>query len=78
MRVVRVSVQPKTWVGKLIAGIIGVAIILVTFFLSILVFAILASILVIASIYVFWAMYRARCAIRNSSIDGEEKSRDIQ
>ena len=78
MRVVHVSVQPKTWFGKLIAGIIGVVVILVTFFLSILVFAIITSIVVIVVIYIFWVTHRARRAMRNQTIDGEVKSRDIQ
>ena len=78
MRVVHVSVQPKTWLGKLIAGLIGVAIILAVFFLSIFVFAIIASILVIAIIYMLWATHRARRATRNHTIDGVVKNRDIQ
>ena len=77
MRVVHVSVQPKTWFGKLIAGIIGVAVILVAFFLSILVFAIIAGIVVIVIIYVFWGAHRARRAMRNQTIDAEVKRRDI-
>jgi VIT1/CCC1 family predicted Fe2+/Mn2+ transporter len=78
MRVVHVSVQPKTWFGKLIAGIIGVVVILVAFFLSILVFAIIASIVVIVIIYVFWATHRARRAMRNQTIDGVVKNCDIR
>ena len=78
MRVVHVSVQPKTWFGKLIAGIIGVAVMLVAFFLSILVFAIIATIVVIVIIYVFWGTHWARRAMRDQTIDGVVKSRDIQ
>jgi membrane protein implicated in regulation of membrane protease activity len=57
-RVIRISVQPKTWFGKLIAGIIGVAIMLVAFFLSIVTFAIIASIVGAAIIYILWATRR--------------------
>lgn len=78
MHVVHVSVQPKTWLGKLVAGLMGVAIILAVFFLSIFVFAIIVSILVIAIIYLFWSTQRTRRAIRNQTIDGVVKNRDIQ
>jgi VIT1/CCC1 family predicted Fe2+/Mn2+ transporter len=77
-RVIRISVQPKTWFGKFIAGIIGVAVMLVAFFFSILAFAIVASIVVAAIIYFLWATRRARGAMRDQTIDGEVQSRDIQ
>ena len=60
VRVVHISVQPKTWFGKLIAGIVGLAVMLVAFFLSILAFAIIASIVVVAIIYFLWVTRRAR------------------
>ncbi len=77
MRVIHISVQPKTWFGKLVAGIIGVAVMLVAFFLSILAFVIIASIVVMAIIYFLWATRRARRAMRDQIIDGEVKSRDV-
>ena len=78
MHVIHVSVQPKTWLGKLSAGLMGVAIILAAFFLSFFVFAIIASVLAIAIVYMFWATHRARRAIRNQTIDGVVNKRDIQ
>jgi len=77
VRVIHISVQPKTWLGKLIAGIIGVAVMLVAFFLSILAFAIIASLVVVAIVYFMWVTHRARRATRSQTIDGEVKSRDI-
>ena len=60
VRVVHIAVQPKTWFGKLIAGIVGAALMLVAFFLSLLAFAIIASIVVVAILYFLWATRRAR------------------
>ena len=78
VRMVRISVQPKTWLGKLIAGIIGVAALLVALFLSILAFAIVASFVVVAIAYFFWTTRRARRSIRDRTIDGKAQSRDIR
>jgi VIT1/CCC1 family predicted Fe2+/Mn2+ transporter len=78
VRVVHISLQPKTWFGKLIAGIIGVAVMLVAFFLSILAFAIIASIVVVAIIYFLWATRHARRAMRNQTVDGEVQNRHKQ
>jgi len=64
VHVVHISLQLKTWFGKLIAGIIGVGIMLVAFFLSILAFAIVAIIIVVAIIYFLWAAHRARGRMR--------------
>lgn len=75
---VRGSFQPKTWFGKLIAGLLGGAIILTVLFLSILAFAIIVSIFVIAIIYLFWATNRARRVTGNQTINGVVKKRDIQ
>src|SRR5216683_1125526 len=77
-RIIHISVQPKTWFGKLTAGVIGVAVMLVAFFLSILAFAIIASIAVVAIIYILWATRRAHRTMRNQTVDGEVRSRDIQ
>ena len=77
-RVIHISVQPKTWFGKLVAGIVGVAIALVAFFVSIIAFAIIASIVVVAIIYVLWVTRRARRTLRNQTIEGEVQGRDIQ
>ena len=78
MRVLHVSLQPKTWLGKLIAGIIGVAVMLAALLLSILAFAIVASIVVVAIIYLLWVTRRARRAMRNQTIDMKAQSRDIR
>jgi VIT1/CCC1 family predicted Fe2+/Mn2+ transporter len=78
VRVIHISLQLKTWFGKFIAGIIGVAVMLVAFFLSILAFAIIASIVVVAMIYFLWAARRARRTMRNQTADGILQSRDIQ
>ncbi|HEY2929120.1 hypothetical protein [Piscinibacter sp.] len=77
VRVIHISVQPKTWLGKLIAGIVGVAVMLLAFFLSILAFAIIASLVVVAIVYFMWVTHRARRAMRSQTIDSEVKSHDI-
>jgi Flp pilus assembly protein TadB len=77
-RVIQISVQPKTWFGKLVAGIVGVAVVLVAFFVSILAFVIIATIVVAAIIYFLWVTRRARRTLRNQTIEGEVQSRDIQ
>jgi len=77
VRVIHISVQPKTWFGKLVTGIVAVAVMLLAFFLSIVVFAILAGIAMLAIIYLLWAMHRARRALRDQVIDGEVTRRDL-
>ena len=76
-RVIRISVQPKSWLGKLVAGVIAIAVMVMAFLLSIIVFAIIASLVLLAIIYVLWATRRARRAMRDQVIDGEVKSRDV-
>lgn len=73
-RVVQVSVQPKTWFGKLVAAIVGVAVMLLALFLSVLVFAVLASLAVVAVLYIAWAARRARRAAQSQIIDNEAQN----
>ena len=70
-RVRFVGTQPRTWFGKLIAAVIGVALILLTLFLSIFVFAVLVSLLFVAVIYVLWTARRARQAAQSQIIQNE-------
>ena len=77
VRTIHISVQPKSWLGKLVAGIIGVALMLVAFLLSVVAFAIIASLVMLVVIYVLWVTRRARRAMRDQVIEGEVKSRDI-
>jgi Flp pilus assembly protein TadB len=78
VRLIRVSVQPKTWFGKLVAGIAALALLVVGFFVSLVLFAIAACIGAAAIVYFLWARRRARRAMRDRVIDGEVKSRDIR
>lgn len=68
-RVVHISVQPKTWFGKLMAAVVGTGVMLVAFFISIIVFAVIASLVVVAVIYLMWAARRARGAVESQIID---------
>jgi VIT1/CCC1 family predicted Fe2+/Mn2+ transporter len=77
VRAFHVSVQPKTLFGKLVAGIIGAAVMLAALFLSLLAFAIVLSIVLVAIVYFLWAAQRARRTVRNQTIEGEAHSRDI-
>lgn len=72
-RVVHVSVQPKTWFGKLMAAVVGLAAMLVAFFISMIVFAVIASLVVVAVIYLMWAARRARSAAQSQVIDNDSR-----
>ena len=65
------AAQSKSWFGKLIAAVIGVMVMLLTLFLSIFVFAVLGSLLVVAVIYVLWTARRARREAQSQIIDNE-------
>jgi 4-hydroxybenzoate polyprenyltransferase len=78
VRVIHVSVQPKTWFGKLMAGIVCVAVMLVAFFLSVLAFAIVTGIIAVAVIYFLWAARRAHRTMPNQTINGEIRTRNVQ
>jgi len=70
IRTVEISLQPKTWLGKVIAGIVGVAVALVAFFVSVIALAVVAMIVVVAIAYFIWATRRVRRKMRRESIDG--------
>jgi hypothetical protein len=71
VRVIHISVQPKTWFGKIAAWIIGAVVMLVALFFSIIAFSIIASVAAVALVYFLWTAHRARRAIRNQTIDGD-------
>ena len=77
VRVIHISVQPKTWLGKLLATILAAALMLIAFFLSIILFVMIACIIVVAIIYVIWASHRAGRRPPDQVIEAEVKSRDI-
>ena len=68
-RVIHISMRPRTWLGKVVLGIIGVVVTLVALFLSLVAFAIIASLVVVVIIYFLWATRRMRRAIRKGYID---------
>lgn len=65
------ATQPKTWFGKLVAAILGVAVLLVALFLSIFAFAVIAIMAVLAVAYILWTTRRARRAAQSQIIDNE-------
>ena len=75
---IHISVQPKTWFGKLIAGIVGVAVMLAAFFVSVVAFVVVTGAVAAAVIYLLWATRRLRGTMRNRTIDGEIQTRDLQ
>ena len=77
-RVIHVSVQPRSWIGRLVLGIVGVVAMVVTVFLSVIAFAVVAGLVAVALIYLLWVTRRARRAMRDQVIEGEVKGRDIQ
>jgi len=76
VRTVQISLQPKTWFGKIIAAIVGVAVALVAFFVSIVALAVIAVIVVVAIAYFFWATRRARRKMRSEPVDDGILARD--
>lgn len=76
-RAFHVSGQPKTWFGKLVAGIIGMAVMLAALFVSLLALAIVSSIVLAAILYFLWAARRGRRTARNQTIEGEAHTRDV-
>jgi hypothetical protein len=77
-RVIHVSVQPKSWIGRLVLGIVGVVAMVVAVFLSVIAFAVVAGLVAVALIYLLWVTRRGRRAMRDQVIEGEVKGRDIQ
>jgi len=77
VRVIQISVQPKTWLGKLLATILAALVILIAFFLSVILFVVIACVVVVAIIYFIWASYRSRRRLRAQVIEAEVKSRDV-
>jgi O-antigen/teichoic acid export membrane protein len=77
VRVVHVSVQPKSWLGRLAVAIVGAAAMVVAFFLSIIALAVVAGLVAAAVIYLLWTTRRIRRAMREQVIEGEVESRDI-
>jgi O-antigen/teichoic acid export membrane protein len=80
-----VSVQPKSWLGRVAVAIAGAAAMVVAFFLSIIALAVVAGLVAAAVIYLLWTTRRLRRAMREQAsamreqvIEGEVESRDIQ
>jgi hypothetical protein len=74
MRVIHISMEPRTWWGKLLAGVIGILILAAAFFLSIVLFTVVLSIAMVAFVYFIW-MNRAG---RNRIVEEEKAGRDRQ
>jgi heme/copper-type cytochrome/quinol oxidase subunit 2 len=72
------SVQPKSWLGRLAVAIAGAAAMVVAFFLSIVALAVVAGLVAVAVIYLLWTTRRIRRAMRQQVIEGEVESRDIR
>lgn len=76
VKVVRIEAKPLGLIGRIIAGIIGVIVLVGAFFLSLLVFAAVIVIAALVVVYVLWNLrkydaYRARAANDERIIDGE-------
>lgn len=65
------AMLPKSWLGKLLAAIVGLATMLVALFLSIFLFAVIASVAVVGVLYVMWVARRARRASESQIIDNQ-------
>ncbi|MDH3209109.1 MAG: hypothetical protein OEM00_02125 [Burkholderiaceae bacterium] len=60
---------PKTWIGKLIVGVVGAVVILASLLVSIVVFALVASLLLAGVIYFIWTVRRAQRKVQRQTID---------
>ena len=58
VRVIHISVQPKTWLGKLLATILAALVMLIAFFLSLVLFVVVACVVIVAIIYSIWASHQ--------------------
>lgn len=67
IRVVHVSVQPKSWLGKAALAIAGLATLILALFFSILAFAVLIGVGVAAFAYFLLATRSARRAMREAA-----------
>jgi len=59
-RLIHASVEPKTRLGKFLFAIFGVSLVVLAFFISILVFVLVATIALLFALYVMWVVNRAR------------------
>lgn len=69
VRVIHLSLQPKTWLGKLLAAIAGLTAMLAAFLFSVIAFVIVALIAVVAVVYFLWVTRRLRRAMRSQTSD---------
>jgi Flp pilus assembly protein TadB len=76
-RAERIAVAPKTWWGKLLALIAGVAAAVAAFFVSLLALAFVVGVGATVAIYLWWATRHARRAMRDETIEGVVSRREI-
>jgi Ca2+/Na+ antiporter len=62
-RLIHVSMEPKTRLGKLLFAIFGVSLVILAFFVSILVFVLVATIALVFALYVMWVVNRVRRSV---------------
>jgi hypothetical protein len=78
VRVVQLSVQPRSWLGRLALALAGAGAMVIAFFLSIVAFLFVAGLVSVAFIYLFWVTRRLRRAMREQVIEGQVQSREIR
>jgi len=77
IRIERISVAPKSWWGKLVAVIAGIAMAIAAFFVSLLALAFVVGVGATVAIYLWWATRHARRARGDETIEGVVSRRDI-
>jgi Ca2+/Na+ antiporter len=59
-RLIHVSMEPKTRLGKLLFAIFTVSLVVLAFFVSIVVFVLVATIALVFALYLIWVVNRVR------------------
>jgi len=78
IRIEHISVAPKSWWGKLVAVIAGIAMAIAAFFVSLLALAFVVGVGATVAIYLWWATRHARRARRDETIEGVVSRRDVE
>jgi hypothetical protein len=78
VRVVHIELQPKSWFGRVVAGVLGIAALGLILVFSVIAFVVLGVLLTGAFVYFFWVSRKARRAMREDVIEGEIRGRKVE
>lgn len=72
-RLIHLQAQPRTWLGRLVAAVVGVAVLVAMFFVSLIVFAVIASVAIVGGLYMVWLVRKARRQAMANVVDVEAR-----